>query len=205
MTNRICVKCNQQKLLEEFSRKGLGVTNFKANKPAPSMMDERKKTCKECDAAYAREFRKNNKNYRGSGITSKYSMDERLVVSAVGSRLADARSRAKLGFATVSPDLGRDWLYTLFQSQNGKCALSGVTLRVERKHPVSLSLDQIEPSKGYIKGNVQWVAWAVNRAKGDMSTEMFQDMCRQVTERCNDYPVREYTQVGGSAKPLATG
>lgn len=205
MNTRICTKCNQEKSLEEFSKKGLGKTNFKANKPAPSMMDVRKKTCKSCDAAYAREFRKANKNYRGSGITKKYSMDERLTVSAIGSRLADARSRQQRGFAYVSPELDRDWLYALFLEQGGKCALSGVPLRIERKHPVALSLDQIEPSKGYVKGNVQWVAWAVNRAKGDLPTAVFIDMCRKITERCNDYPEKEYTQAGGSAEPLAIG
>jgi hypothetical protein len=205
MIMRICTKCNQEKLLEEFSKKGLGTTNFKANKPAPSMIDVLKKTCKACDAAYAREFRKANKNYRGSGMINKYPMNERLVVSAIGSRLADARSRSQKGFATVAEDLDRDWLYALFLSQEGKCALSGVALRIERKHPVALSLDQIEPSQGYVKGNVQWVAWAVNRAKGDLPTAMFIDMCKKITERCNDYPVREYIQVDGSAKPLAIG
>jgi len=187
MSLRTCSKCNQEKLLEYFSKKGLGKTNFKAYMPAPSMMDERKKTCKVCDAAYAREFRKANKNYRGSGITKKYPISERLTVSAIGARLADARSRNQQGFAFVDPELNRDWLYALFISQEGKCALSGVLLRIEKKHPISLSLDQIVPSKGYIKGNLQWVAWAINRAKGDMSTDMFLDMCKKVTERCNDY------------------
>lgn len=169
------------------------------------MLDENKKTCKVCDALYAREFRKTNKNYRGSGITKKYPIEERLLISAIGTRLADAKSRSQKGFAFVDPDLNRDWLYALFKKQAGKCALSGVTLLIERKSPLSLSLDQIEPSKGYIKENLQWVAWAVNRAKGDMPTNMFLDMCKKITERCNDYPVREYIQVDGSAEPLAIG
>lgn len=202
MIVRTCTKCNQEKLLEEFSKKGLGKTNFNSSKPSPSMQDIRKKTCKKCDADYARKFRKQNKNYRGSGMTNKYTIDQRLLVSAVGARLGDARSRMAKGFAFVSPELDRDWLYNLFTAQNGECALSGEIMLLERKSPYSLSLDQIIPSKGYIKGNVQWVTWAVNRAKGDLSSEAFLGMCKKITERCNDYPLREYTQASGSAEPL---
>jgi len=33
-----------------------------------------------------------------------------------------------------------------------------------------------------------------------MTQDMFLDMCRTITEKCNDYSERKYTQVSGSAQ-----
>jgi hypothetical protein len=42
------------------------------------------------------------------------------------------------------------------------------------------SPDRIDPAKGYVRGNVRWVLWAVNRAKGEMPEEYFLQMCLAV-------------------------
>lgn len=55
-------------------------------------------------------------------------------------------------------------------------------MKAEVNAVTCLSIDKIRPEGGYVEGNVQWVAWAVNRAKGDMETDVFVDMCRQVLE-----------------------
>ena len=44
-----------------------------------------------------------------------------------------------------------------------------------------LSIDNFSKSgKGYVPGNVQWVSWRVNRAKGEQTQEQFLEMCRAV-------------------------
>lgn len=45
------------------------------------------------------------------------------------------------------------------------------------------SPDRIEPSKGYVPGNVRWVLWMVNRAKGRMTDEQLLTMCRAIASR----------------------
>ena len=45
------------------------------------------------------------------------------------------------------------------------------------------SPDRIDPTKGYFEGNVRWVLWAVNRAKGEMDDELFVDICREIVKR----------------------
>jgi hypothetical protein len=102
-------------------------------------------------------------------------------MSAISSRLTQANQRIKK-YSQIASDIDKEYLYQLFKSQNGLCALSGVKLRIEKQAIACLSLDKIHPDKGYLKGNVQWVAWAVNRAKGDMDEEVFINMCQQILE-----------------------
>jgi hypothetical protein len=45
------------------------------------------------------------------------------------------------------------------------------------------SIDRVRPELGYVKGNVQWVSWQVNRAKGEYPLEDLITMCRAVVER----------------------
>jgi hypothetical protein len=97
-------------------------------------------------------------------------------------------------------DLDGEYLYELLVQQGMCCALSGIPMTLDKGTHHVLSLDQITAGGGYVRGNVQWLSWAVNRAKGDLSLQEFVGMCKAIG-RCNDYPEREYAQVGGSALP----
>lgn len=69
-------------------------------------------------------------------------------------------------------------LYRLLETQEFRCALSGVELV-----PQSTQLDHISPvSNGgsHQISNLQWVESDVNKAKGTMSNEAFVAMCRRV-------------------------
>jgi|688.fasta_scaffold224988_3 hypothetical protein len=73
----------------------------------------------------------------------------------------------------------------LFDKQNGKCALSGVDLilpRIIRGNLRTASVDRIDPNKGYISGNIQWVHVNINYAKLAMGNEEFINLCKQVAE-----------------------
>ena len=74
------------------------------------------------------------------------------------------------------------YLYQLLLDQDKKCALTRAPLLLEPNSPLCLSLDQKDPSKGYVEGNVQWLAWCVNRAKGDLALDDFYDMCEIVLQ-----------------------
>ena len=76
-------------------------------------------------------------------------------------------------------------------------------MALETEHPHTLSLDQIDASKGYIEGNVQWLTWFVNRAKGEMSQEIFLSMCETVlvyqkVQRLSNGGLTEPSRVGPS-------
>ena len=50
----------------------------------------------------------------------------------------------------------------------------------KRMSDTTASLDRIDNSKGYLKGNVQWVHKDVNMAKGTMKNDSFIAMCKTI-------------------------
>jgi len=83
-------------------------------------------------------------------------------------------------------DLDLTYLGDLFEKQNGKCAYTGWDLEIgTHKTSKTASLDRIDSSQGYIKGNVQWVHKEVNIAKNVLSHERFLQMCMAITEHKN--------------------
>lgn len=198
---RTCTKCGTTKPENQFSNKGRGKNNFAS---FGENWDPKKNTCKACDAAYARKFRENNPGYRGSGKNKKYPEEDRLLISAIRRRLNVCKATyRKRNDGVCESDLTDDYLYDLYKKQNGLCIYTGTKMLLKKGHPATISIDKIVPDKGYVQGNVQWICWAVNRAKGDLKESEFLRMCKVITERCNDYPAREYSQVAGSAQPLA--
>jgi len=172
--NKYCNGCNTLKPLTEFTAAKRGSTNYRANDAI-----ERHAYCKPCNAHRAREWRKNNPNYRGSGKVKAVPPEDRRMMSALRARLTTCKGRIKK-FNKVPTDLTDTYLYELYIAQNKQCALTGATLLTEKEHPLSVSLDQIKADQGYIQGNVQLVAWCVNRAKGDLSLDHFYEMCEAV-------------------------
>jgi predicted DNA-binding protein YlxM (UPF0122 family) len=78
-------------------------------------------------------------------------------------------------------------LWNLFLKQNKKCALSGLELvfYTVRSKFQTASLDRIDPSKGYIKENIQWVHKDVNRIKMDLSEDRFLSLVKSIYEYRN--------------------
>jgi len=76
-------------------------------------------------------------------------------------------------------------VWDLFLAQQGRCALTGIPLKMDPENKRSTrgdtaSLDQIDSTKGYIPGNVQWVHMGVNLMKNKFQQDYFVDMCRKV-------------------------
>lgn len=82
-------------------------------------------------------------------------------------------------------DLDLIYLKELWEKQNGKCLLTGVDLKLESGYNKNYqaSLDRIDSSKGYIKGNVRYISvsanWLKNNLNDDHVNEFIQ-ICRMV-------------------------
>lgn len=66
-------------------------------------------------------------------------------------------------------------LKDLWENQKGICSYLGIELHLNtygkiKKDPItSASLDRIDSSRGYVKGNLQWISRSMNYLKNDMS------------------------------------
>ena len=80
-------------------------------------------------------------------------------------------------------NISKKALWEMFLSQNRKCAISGMPIQFTiNKSEKTASLDRIDSSKGYIKGNVQWIHKDVNLMKNHFSQEYFVQICESVYE-----------------------
>lgn len=93
--------------------------------------------------------------------------------------IKDKAKRRNLEFS-----LSKEELYSYFEIQEEKCALTGVKLtfniRKNKDYSGTASVDRIDSSKGYVKGNVQWVCKDINFAKQSLSQKDFIKMCELV-------------------------
>lgn len=91
--------------------------------------------------------------------------------------LSTRKSRQNHQFA-----ISIDYAWSLFLEQNGRCALSGMRIEFGKTNndETTASLDRIDSSIGYVRGNVQWVHKDVNRMKNIFSQSRFIEVCKRV-------------------------
>lgn len=140
-----------------------------------------RKTCLQCEAERAKEFRKKFKNYRGSGKLKNIPENHRYIMSAIRCKVSEAKTNNKRKNRPF--DIDAEYVYSLWLKQENKCVYTGETFKVEKNHPANISIDKIVPDLGYTKGNIQLVCWAVNRAKGDLPHKTFLEMCKVIHQR----------------------
>lgn len=101
-----------------------------------------------------------------------------------GTALKNARKRAsKRGMPF---NISRDYIVELFKAQSGKCYYSGIDINVVKKDPkmtidpFKMTLDCIDPKKGYVEENVVWCAYCINSMKQKMTRSDLIKVCKAV-------------------------
>lgn len=97
-----------------------------------------------------------------------------------GDRMTSIRNSAagKGKRQALAYDLDAEYVCGLF---DGTCALSGLPIRIGRhSRDNTASLDRIDSSKGYIRGNVQWLHKDVNWMKNTLDQQRFVELCKAV-------------------------
>lgn len=83
-------------------------------------------------------------------------------------------------------EIDKYYAHEIFLTQKGRCALTGLLLKIERSHDetyyssCTASLDRIDSSLGYIVGNVQWVYKPLNNMKWKLTQSEFIRLCKLV-------------------------
>lgn len=89
--------------------------------------------------------------------------------------------------------LALNYLCELYDKQKGKCALSGVRLRLigaksQTCHLHCMSIDRIKTNKGYVEGNVRLVTFQANVARQRGTDKELLDFCRKVIAHAKTSP-----------------
>lgn len=110
-------------------------------------------------------------------ISSEKDIRDRVWKNIVRNALGVKSGRNRLPF-----DLTERFVFSLFSKQNGICVISNLPIVLG----CSASLDRIDSSKGYVKGNVQWVDKYVNLCKGHLSEDFFIQLCKRIANNVNN-------------------
>lgn len=96
-----------------------------------------------------------------------------------------------------------DFVYAMYKKQQGRCALTGIVLEVKRpdalggvRSPYSISIDRINPHKGYLKNNIRIVCWSINNSLNVYGEGVYEKVAIEFLKR-KHYIVRRYGKVGG--------
>lgn len=126
--------------------------------------------CKACRAKYAALLKKRQKQ-DGNWYFQR-------LLSGVKCRA----KKERVEFSLTSTDLQEAW-----EAQDGRCYYTNQPMDLmahneDRKSPHYNfpSLDRKIPNKGYIKENVVWTKWSVNRTKNNLTEKEFIEMCKGV-------------------------
>jgi hypothetical protein len=94
-------------------------------------------------------------------------------------------SRARAKGLPCEADLV-DWAIATMRAQDYRCALSGVRLRLDAlgrgaaPRPYQPSIDRIDSSAGYTRGNIRVICWAVNCLLLTWGDEVALDIARGI-------------------------
>lgn len=75
------------------------------------------------------------------------------------------------------------YAWDILVEQDNKCAYTKLPLEFPKDAiGGTASLDRIDSSKGYVKGNIQWVHTNVNNMKGALTHNEFINICKKITD-----------------------
>lgn len=96
-------------------------------------------------------------------------------------------------------EINAQYLKELWEKQNGVCPYTGLRMLLSEtsstKHKINslkkASLDRIDSTKGYIKGNVEFVCMAINLAKNNRTKQEMTDFINEIKSVKNTFSVTQ--------------
>ncbi len=104
--------------------------------------------------------------------------------------IANAKKRSKEKGLVFEIDI--DYIKKIYSEQSGKCYYSKLPLNIVKSQESGLhdsfkmTLDRLDPNKGYVKGNVVWCAYCINSFKLNMSKDKIVEVCKAIINNFNE-------------------
>lgn len=149
---KICYKCKEKKKIINF---------YKSNKTS----DGFDSYCKNCLLKRQQEFIKN-----------KYQTFEGRINDFLRNAKNNSKKRNQI-FDINEKDILDQWIY-----QKNRCFYSGLEMTTLPNKYLSVSIDRIDPKKGYTKKNIVFTTSIVNRMKNKFSKEVFLILCNVISK-----------------------
>lgn len=160
--NELTLKCYNCKKELPFTEQYFGKRGRVGSNKKPHL----RTTCKKCECELSRE---------------RLSRSFRHYVNHLLIGIRCEKKRCSKGF-----DLDTEYIMNLLETQNYKCALSGIdlthfkTINRQERILTNLSIDRINSKLGYVKGNIQILAYIINIMKQKMTNLEFISICKRV-------------------------
>lgn len=174
----ICKECSKKYKREHYLKnKEKVVSQVKAYQKENNHVDWKSKrktikvSCKHCNSEYIAPksyYKKGRYQYCSISCSAKAKHNP------IDRIISDIRKRAnKKG---LEFNLDSCFLENLLELQNHRCALSNSPIKIPRFSEITIlyksaSVDRIDNSKGYLKGNVQWVVLGINYMKNKFTDD----------------------------------
>lgn len=158
---RRCASCNEIKSLSDFSSKG---------KARPGHRKD--SSCKTC------------KNIRNRAYRLKVKED---IETYAPTLVAQLRYRSKV--LGVDFDIDGEHLIAQWYKQAGLCYYTQAPLELSTQVTIQHcparefpSVDRLIPHLGYVRDNIVWTSWVINRMKNDLTYDEFVNFCQMVIQ-----------------------
>ena len=95
-----------------------------------------------------------------------------------------SKSSRTTGSKSFAWEIEHEYIYRLWEIQNGRCAMTGHPMTWHRGNGGSYynaSIDRKDPDQGYVVGNIQLVCNAINFMKGTLTDAELIWWCRSIT------------------------
>lgn len=83
-------------------------------------------------------------------------------------------------------DITVEDLMRILETQNGRCALTGVEMTRTTHDPTKASIDRIDSAKGYTLDNVRLVTWMANKIKSNLTDQQVVYWAHLISEKHRD-------------------
>lgn len=160
--HQICCDCKKNKPSYLFT----SIASDKLNHVYPFVKYRKNPRCKPCEKLYKQTICSSN----------EFVYQQLLKTCRRSSLYRNSIGRCNCATNTITEKDIEEKL----QAQNYTCVYSGRKLSFEQHNPNKVSIDRIDPTKGYTKDNIQFLTTEINYNKRDSTEDQFMLMIRDV-------------------------